>query len=77
MPWAEIHDDMLQKQMGLLWKWQEWSIKGTQYPLSEVEKWYEFALRELFAESVSAYTMGKMDILDEDMKQLLDFIFLK
>ncbi len=59
-------------------KWQSGEIPSMKYPLDTVSsKGYEVALRELFAESVSGYTMGKTDILDEGMKQFLDFIFLK
>jgi hypothetical protein len=69
---------MIQAKISLMSKWQSGEIPSMKYPLDTVSaKGYEQALRELFAESVSGYTMGKTDILDEGMTQFLDFIFLK
>ena len=76
--WSSIYDQMVNAKIGLLSKWQTWDIKGTQYPLDALaSKWYDIGLAELFAESVSSYTMWKTAILDEDMRKFLDFIYWK
>lgn len=76
--WWDIFDSMVQSQISLLSDWQSGKISGTSYPIKALElKWYETGLSELFAESVSAYTMWKTAILNKDMLDFLNFIFWK
>lgn len=78
MKWSSIYDEMVNAKIGLISKWQSWEIQGTQYPLDALNgKWYDVGLSELFAESVSAYTMWKTEILDDTMRKFLDFIYWK
>ena len=76
--WSSIYDDVVQAKMSLLTDWQSGAVKWVEYPVITVmNKGYEAGMKEVFAESVSGYIMGKTDILNKDMQEILDIIFLQ
>lgn len=74
--WQDINLEKKVATQNLYEKWKTDQPQSLSYVLeTEKEYGYDAALGEVFAESVVAHIMGiETDILDEDMRKLLDFL---
>ncbi len=79
IPWKDINKMKVVAKESLYKQWKSWELRGSQYIFdAEKEYGYDVALHELFAESVVAHIMGvETDMLNTDMRELLDFLTLK